>query len=184
MQGSGAAQLPTPVFEMGSNARGLQIRCLCAVLVLGATAWISCAHAEVAPVKDAETQKTALRLGERDDLPAMAVADRIEIQLDPTMQKAGRKKSVSVSGKEDIAKILELLKVSEIAPSAGEMAYTLRFMKDDKLMRQIWVYPNGEWGVVRTGSPSWAQGLNKDLPRVLEDFLKDGASAPKSTNEK
>ena len=155
-----------------------------AAMALGMSAWTGCACAEAAPVTPATTQKAALKLGAKDDLPAIAMADRIEIDLDPAAQKQGMKKSVSVTAREDLNKIREMLKVEEVAPSAGEMAFTLRFMKDDKLLRQVWVYPNGEWGVVRMGSPSWAQGLNKDLPQVLEDFLKPGAAPKKDAKEK
>jgi hypothetical protein len=122
--------------------------------------------------KDAETQKEARGLGRSSDLPAMKTADRVEIALEKTAPNQGLPKKAVITDPEELTKIREALKIDEIAPSSGQIAISVRFLKDAKMLRQVWVYPNGEWGVVRLNSPSWAMGKNEALYKILEEHLK------------
>ena len=122
--------------------------------------------------KDVDTQKEALREGKGADAAAMAQADRVELSLEPTAPNQGLPKKATITDAAEIKKILDALVVKEVPPSAGEISVTLRFFKVAKLLRQVWVYPSGEWGVVRLNTPSWALGKNEELSKLVDEMLK------------
>ncbi len=122
--------------------------------------------------KDAETQKAALGQGKGSDLPAIKSCDRIEIVLEKTAPDQSLPKKANITDADDLKKITDAMKISEVEPSAGEIAMTLRCFKGPKMLRQVWVYGDGEWGVVRLNTPSWTLGKNAELATALADLLK------------
>ena len=122
--------------------------------------------------QDAETLKAALSQGKSNDLPAVKSSDRIEIVLAKTAPDQSLPKKANIVNADDLKKISDAMKISEVEPSGGEIAYSLRCYKGVKMLRQIWVYPDGEWGVVRLNTPSWTLGRNAELAKVLEELLK------------
>jgi hypothetical protein len=122
--------------------------------------------------KDVESQKEALREGKGADAAAMAKADRVELTLEPTAPNQGLPKKATITDAAEIKKILDAMTVKEVPPSAGEISVTLRFFKTAALLRQVWVYPSGEWGVVRLNTPSWVLGKNDELSKLLDELLK------------
>lgn len=54
------------------------------------------------------------------------------------------------------------LKITDDPPSAGEANARLVFYRGGTLVRTVWVYPHGEWGVQRPGV-SWTCGVSERL---------------------
>ena len=129
-------------------------------------------HAADDHEKDAETQKIAIGQGKSSDLPAIKSCDRIEIVLEKTAPDQSLPKKATITNADDLKKITDTLKITEVDPSAGEIAMTLRCFKGPKMLRQVWVYGDGEWGVIRLNTPSWTLGKSAELATALADLLK------------
>jgi RNA polymerase sigma factor (sigma-70 family) len=118
------------------------------------------------PVRAAPDQRAALRLGGNADLPAIAQADRLVVEwAGPSDQKR-----LTLVDPETLKKIRGLLTVESIPPSAGETRLNLSFYQGEKLLRKVWVYARGEWGVVRPQAPHWTLGMNAELVPTVEKY--------------
>jgi len=120
----------------------------------------------IPPVKAAETQAEALRLAREEDLPAIKKADKLVIK-----QPRG-KKQVTLNAPAELKKIKQALVVEKRNPSAGMTKYSLSFYHGDTLIRAIWVYEYGEWGVSRPANPSWTLGYNSTLSALCHQYLQ------------
>ena len=132
-------------------------------------------EAEAEPVKNAADQAEALKLAQKEDLPAIALADRAVIELE------GKRATVSGAA---LKKLIALLTVAVVPPSAGEAVATVAFFRKDALLRSIWVYPDGEWGVQRPKPPHWTLGKNAALVPALKEMLKAQVGAAPLAAEK
>jgi hypothetical protein len=117
------------------------------------------------PVRAAKDQAEAIRLAREEDLPALASADRAVV----TEARSGRK--VTVDRPVELETLRRALITASVPPSAGETAWEVRFFQGDRLIREVWVYPYGEWGFVRPEPPSWTVGSAPGLVEVIRKLL-------------
>jgi hypothetical protein len=45
---------------------------------------------------------------------------------------------------------------------------TIQFRRGEELLRELWVFDDGEWGFKRTGATSWTLGLSDTLARLVK----------------
>jgi hypothetical protein len=137
-----------------------------AILVLAAVAAKAFAEDAIPPAQAAADQRTALDLANRRDLPALEKADRAVIdQLWPA------KKRVTVTGAAAIRRLRATLVVGDVPPSAGESQYEISFYRGKQLLREVWVYPEGEWGFHRPKPPHWTTGSNPALAKLVGELV-------------
>lgn len=120
----------------------------------------------VAAVKPATNQRTALRMAQQEDIPALDAADKIVIQTAPW---AGAKE-VAITSAAHLKQLRSALIVKETPPSGGETWATLTWMNGERTIREIWVFDYGEWGFERP-STSWTIGHNGELVAIINKHL-------------
>ena len=120
---------------------------------------------DIPPPEAAETQADALKLARAADLPAMAKADRAVIEA----VRGGKK--VTVTDKA-LDKLRAALVVKDTPPSGGKTAWTITFYRGEKVVRKVWVYSYGEWGVERPKGASWTLGTNAALAELIERLVQ------------
>ena len=118
------------------------------------------------PARAAKDQAEALRLARMEDLPALEAADRV------LLAEARGRRRVVVDRPAEVAALRRALRVVEVPPSAGETAWTLSFFQGDRAIREVWVYPYGEWGFVRPETPSWTIGRDDGLAAAIRKLLE------------
>jgi len=130
-----------------------------------------------AAVKAAANQRTALRMAQQEDLPALAAADKIVIRTAPW---AGAKE-VTITGAARLKQLRSALTVKETPPSGGKTWATLTWMTGERTIREVWLFNYGEWGFERP-STSWTIGHNAELVAIIKKWLNeaDGGHANKS----
>ncbi len=109
----------------------------------------------------AATQAEALRLAREVDLPALAEADRV------TIEKADSGDMITSSVPTTLNPLRDALVASDVPPSGGKRFATLIFSRGEIVIREVWVYPGGEWGFVRPGT-SWTTGQSDRLWGLLK----------------
>lgn len=141
------------------------------------------AAAPIRPVAEAWTQAGAIAMAKEHDLPAIAKADRVVIAQHFADEASADRASANgafvdearettVKDKDALKRIREALVVKQVEPSGGETMYTLTFYRGDEVVREVWVYPYGEWGITRPKSASWTLGENEKLGEVLEGLVE------------
>jgi hypothetical protein len=127
----------------------------------------------IVPVRAAETQDEAIRLATEVDLPAIAKANKVVIKRffdgDEILPEP---RQITVDAQATLKLIRDALTVKKTEPSGGETAYELAFYRDDELVREVWVYPYGEWGITRNQGPEWTLGRNQKLADVLDALFE------------
>ncbi len=127
----------------------------------------------IQPAKAAKTQEEAITLAKEDDLPAIARANKVVIeQFFDDGQHFDKAKEITVEDQDTLKKIREALAVEDVEASFGEMKYRLHFYLGDVLIRDIYVFLYGEWGIFREGR-DWALGCNEDLADVLDELFEE-----------
>jgi hypothetical protein len=106
------------------------------------------------------SQDDALQQAKDADLPALKTADRAEVAESP--EPIGTGKSVEITDATRIRRLVDALKPTKAPPSGGMVAVTIRFYQGHTLLREVWVYGDGEWGFRRPGT-SWTTGRSDDL---------------------
>jgi len=134
----------------------------------------------IAPAKAAETQDDAITLAKEEDLPAIAKANKVVIK-----QVGPDEEEITIGARELLKQIREALTVKKTEPSGGENKYTLTFFLDDKPVREVWVYEDGEWGIMRPEGTSWTLGSNEKLADLIDDLLEraDNPSVDETDDE-
>ena len=127
----------------------------------------------IQPAKAAETQEEALKRATEEDLPAIAKGDKVVIkQFFSAEEFFDDAKEITVEDEDTLKQIREILTVGKVEASLGEMKYKLHFYLGDVLIREVWVFPYGEWGIVR-GGPDWPLGLNENLADLLDELFEE-----------
>ena len=116
----------------------------------------------------APTQGDTVRQANDTELPALSRADRAV--LSSAQPPLGTGKSVEVTDVNRIRRLIDALKPQAAPPSSGMETMTVRFYQGPTLLREVWVYPDGEWGFRRTGT-SWATGRSGELVRLIHAEL-------------
>ena len=129
-------------------------------LLAGAAAY----NAPPPTAKAVSDQADAIREAKAVDLPALAEANRISIE-----SAASGSQSNLVNPK-SVDLFRQALQPRQVPPGGGELAATLSFFRDQKLIRKIWVYDGGEWGFERPGT-SWTTGSDIELWRLVKARL-------------
>jgi hypothetical protein len=119
-------------------------------------------------------------MARKEDLPALASADRIVIRTAPW---AGAKE-VTITDAAVLKQLRSALTVKHISPSGGKTWATLTWMNVDKKLREVWVFKYGEWGFERP-STSWTIGRNAELVAIIRKALTevDGGRVDKSDSD-
>jgi len=120
----------------------------------------------------AATQTEALRQAQTTDLPALSATDRVVISSAPPPIGNGRSIELRDAGR--IRHLLDTLKPKAVPPSSGMQAATVRFYRGTNLLREVWVYIDGEWGFVRPGT-QWTTGQSDELAALLRKELNSDA---------
>jgi hypothetical protein len=111
-----------------------------------------------APVED--TQESA-RTSARDvDLPLLRTADRAVLTW--RSGETGERRGA------DLAALVAALAITDARPSGGVNHVVIAFYRGDNLLREIWVFGDGEWGIQRTGATSWTLGLSDQLAMLVK----------------
>ncbi len=113
-------------------------------------------------VAAATTQDDAVRQARTVDLPSLGNADRAVLSSEG--------KTVEINDAARIRRLARALEPAAAPPSAGEIATTVRFYQGPTLLREIWVYQDGEWGFRRPGT-SWTTGHGDELARLIQQEL-------------
>jgi hypothetical protein len=135
----------------------------------------------IEPAAEAKTQAEALKLAKEQDLPAIAKADKVvitqhfadEASADEEIFAEGRE--TTIDDEAVLKQIRAALVVKQVEPSGGETKYTLTFYRGDKVVREVWVYAYGEWGITRGNGPDWTLGSNQKLADLLDDLVEKDA---------
>ena len=114
--------------------------------------------------KAVKDQAEAIREAKAVDLPALAEANSI------TIESASSGSRMILKDPKTIASFRRALRPIEVPPSAGMVAATLQFFRDDEMIRKVWVYRGGEWGFDRPGT-RWTTGADAELWRLVESGL-------------
>jgi hypothetical protein len=139
---------------------------LAVVLVAAAVTANASTDDAVAPPQAAADQATAVKLAKKQDLPALEKADQAVIeQLWPA------KRRVSVTAATALRKLRAALVTGDVPPSAGESQYEISFYRGKQLLREVWVYPEGEWGFHRPKPPHWTTGSNPALAKLVAELV-------------
>jgi hypothetical protein len=112
------------------------------------------------------TQAEAVKEAKEVDLKLLEKADRVV--LVPRGPKPGE--SVTVKG-DDVAALRKSLVPKALSPSGGKTVATIQFYQGDVLLREVWMYPYGEWGFERPGT-KWTTGESDDLVALVRKHLK------------
>ena len=119
----------------------------------------------IEPVVEAKSQDDAWSLAKKSDLPQIARADRLELTIG--MDTAKNQKVIKIDDAATLDAIRASLKITDDPPSAGEVDAKLDFYRGGTLVRTVWVYPYGEWGIRRPGV-SWTCGASKELVAAIK----------------
>ena len=111
-------------------------------------------------------QDDAIQQAKNADLPALKAADRVVIAESP----APTGKSIEITDAAGIRRLVDALKPTKAPPSGGMEAVTIRFYEGPTLLREVWVYGDGEWGFRRPGT-SWTTGRSDDLIGLIRREL-------------
>ena len=147
------------IIEFGEDTRPEEIDRV-AKLLADAAAY----NAPPLKTKMVKDQAEAIREAKAVDLPALAEANRICIE-----SKDGESRIILKDPK-SVESYRRALRPSETPPSAGKVAATLLFYRDDELIRKVWVCEGGEWGFERPGT-SWTTGSDAELWRLVASRL-------------
>lgn len=126
-----------------------------------------------APAKNAETQEEALKQA-KDDLAAIAACDRLVAEW--LWPHKAQPKPVTLTAA-SLRKVRDRLTAKESTPQAGEPYLNLYFYRGNQLVRKVWVYKSGQWGVVRPAAPHWPLGADPRLVETVEELAKETAPA-------
>lgn len=88
----------------------------------------------------------------------------------------GAGKTAEITDAARVRWLADALAPAEVPPSSGEEAMTLRFYQGPTLLREVWIYPDGEWGFRRPGT-SWTTGRSDKLARLIQQELAGGPAA-------
>ena len=117
-------------------------------------------------------QGDALQEAKNVDLPALKAADRAVVSESP----GGAAKSVEITDAAGIRRLADALKPTKAPPGSGREELTIRFYQGPTLLREVWVYGDGEWGFRRPGT-SWTTGRSDDLVRLIRQELTGDPAA-------
>ncbi|MBN1916935.1 MAG: hypothetical protein JW889_03415 [Verrucomicrobia bacterium] len=135
----------------------------------------------IPPPKAAETQDEAIKLAKEVDLPAIAKANRVVItRFFDGDEVLPEPEEITVGALATLKQIREALIVEKTEPSSGENKYELTFYLDDKPIREIWVYDNGEWGLTLNQGPDWTLGRNQKLADFIQGLFEVAEKPPTS----
>lgn len=125
---------------------------------------------EIQPVKTAATRAEALKLAKDEDLPAIAQSTKVFIkQFDVVSMK---RRQITIESEDVIKEIVNGLPIAQERERAAAIrVFTLKFYRDDELVRTVYVDANNEWGVDRPGGTYWIIGKNNALPVMLSNML-------------
>ena len=84
--------------------------------------------------KAVSDQADAIREAKAVDLPALADANRISIE------SAASGSQLNLANLKSVDPFVQALQPRQVPPGGGELAATLSFFRDQKLIRKIWVY--------------------------------------------
>ncbi len=118
--------------------------------------------------RNAAAQNRARQLARQVDLPAITVADRVVITSAPPPRGTGQRATISDAAR--IQQLHQALTVHQTPPSSGMETVILRFYQGDTLLREVWVYADGEWGFRHPGT-SWTAGRNPRLIQLVQQEL-------------
>jgi hypothetical protein len=122
----------------------------------------------IPPAQAAGDQAAAIKLAKTQDLPAVEKADRVVIQ-----ELWPGKARITVTKATALKQLRAALVVAEVPPSAGESHYQLSFYLEKQLVREVWVYTDGEWGFERPKPPHWTIGRNVELKRLIASLVDE-----------
>ena len=122
---------------------------------------------KIPPPETAKTQADALKLARTADLPAIEMAD--EAVIVEVAKRGGMKVTILDKALTSVRKDLVL---KDTPPTAGETTWTITFYRGAKVVRKVWVYSNGEWGVERPQGPHWTLGSNKALAEKIARIIQ------------
>ncbi len=120
------------------------------------------------PARAADTQKEALRLAANEDLPAVKRANRVTATL---VRDSAKERTIT--DPEVLKAILAALTVKETPPSGGVTWAKVTWLAGDSVIRQAWVYEDGEWGFERPGT-AWTVGESPALAKLLRQLVTEG----------
>jgi hypothetical protein len=149
------------IIEMGNNVDAKEVDRIIRFL-----AEPSRAETERLIVSSVKDQAEAIQRTREVDLPFIAErADRV------VLMPAGAGDVVVLTKQEDVDQFRKALHPREIPPSAGVRAAKIVFYRGTRLLREIWIYEGGEWGIVRPGT-SWTVGADPELWELVKTRLK------------
>jgi hypothetical protein len=126
----------------------------------------SLADKERMTVSSVKDQAEAIQRTREVDLPLIAEkADRVVLMPDRDGDV------VVLTKQEEVDQFRKALHPREIPPSGGVRAARIVFYRGTLLLREIWIYEGGEWGVVRPGT-SWTVGGDPALWELVKTRLK------------
>jgi predicted small lipoprotein YifL len=119
-------------------------------------------------------QDDALQQAKNADLPALKVADRALVsEVAPPI---GTAISVEITNADQVSRLLDALMPTKVPPSSGKEAMTVHFYQGPTLLREVWVFQDGEWGFRRPGT-SWTIGRSDELVRLIRQELAAHSAA-------
>jgi hypothetical protein len=149
------------IIEMGNNADAKEVDRIIRFL-----AEPSRADTERLTVRSVKDQAEAIQRAREIDLPLIAEqADRLVLMPD----RGGD--VVVLTKQEDVDQFRKALHPRELPPSGGLRAARIVFYRGTLLLREIWIYEGGEWGIVRPGT-SWTLGGDPALWELVKTRLK------------
>jgi hypothetical protein len=124
------------------------------------------ADTERLTVRSVKDQAEAIQRAREVDLPLIAEkADRVVIMPNRDGEV------VVLTKQEEVDQFRKALNPREIPPSGGLRAARIVFYRGTVLLREIWIYEGGEWGIVRPGT-SWSVGADPALWELVKTRLK------------
>ncbi len=103
------------------------------------------------------------------DLPLIKKADKVVIEL---IDFPAKPKHITLRNPSDIKELRQALKPWASPISGGVAAAILWFYHRDRLLRKIWVFDQGEWGIVRPGVMSPTTGRDEHLWKVIQKRVR------------
>ncbi|MDI1475927.1 hypothetical protein [Polyangium sp. y55x31] len=114
---------------------------------------------EARPIAAASTQADARAAATAADLPLLRTADRAVVAWSAggTAEKRGQ----------ELSALVEALRVTDAQPSGGKQFAQITFYRGETLLREVWVFADGEWGFVRPGT-AWTVGASPALGDLVK----------------
>ncbi|MDC3981089.1 hypothetical protein [Polyangium jinanense] len=117
------------------------------------------ATTEARPIAAASTQADARAAATATDLPLVRTADRAVVTWSSggTTEKRGQ----------ELSALVDALRVTEQQPSSGKQFAQIAFYRGEALLREVWIFADGEWGFVRPGT-AWTVGASPALGDLVK----------------